>query len=144
MTGEVPFGAHQIDWGFPRPWGGGKEDSRSIRVYYGSHARFIPITPVLTRQDIAWVMIDQKLDPDHYDWSFAIGHEMWLWPVGFSTVPYSNRLTKTLIKNHVHRVVKVQGFSMETIEAIRKGDMLVANAGRAEIKHRHKYLEAGQ
>ena len=142
MTRPVPY-ANKIDFGFPRPWGGGNEDARSIRIYYGTHASLVPACPKLTRKDIAWVMIDMHEPPEEYNWNFAVGHDMWLWPCGFSTAPYGRRLKDALAANHVHRVMKVQGFDEDTLALVQADDLEVVTAGPVKGMYRHEMLPAG-
>lgn len=142
MKKEVPYSS-KIQWAHPRPWGGGSEESRSIRVYYGIHAPMAAMEPKLTRPDIAWVMVEDGVDPDEYDWSFAVGHEMWLMPIGFKTTPETKRLREVLAANHVHRVVQVQGYDENVLKAIKDGELLVSS-GQAKVTHRHKFLAPGE
>lgn len=139
---KVPY-SDKIDWGHKTPWGGGHADGRAIRVYYGLHAPLAVREPKLTRPDIAWVMVEDDVDPGEYDWSFAAGHEMWLWPVGFKTTPQTKRLKKVLSENHVHRVLQVQGYDADVLKTIKKGETML-NAGEAKVIHRHKYLQRGE
>lgn len=139
---KVPY-SDKIDWGFPRPWGGGNRDSRAIRVYYGAHAMLAAQEPALTRPDTAWVMVEDDVDPAKYDWSFAVGHELWLYPIGFKTTPQTKRLREVLARNHVHRVVQVQGYDENVLKAISAGELLIS-AGSAKVVHRHKYLKEGE
>lgn len=136
---KVPY-SDQIKWDHPRPWGGGDSDWRAVRVYYGSHANLIPSCTPLTREDIAWVLLDKGVDPEEYDWDWAAGHDLWLWPIGFKTSPQTRRLTNVLKEKHLHHLLQVSGYDQHTLDLIHKGEVLVANAGRAQITHKHKYL----
>jgi len=142
MSKTVPY-SEQINWGFARPWGGGDADSRSVRFYYGSHAALVPTWPKLTRTDIAWVLLDYKIDPEEYDFDFMVGHEVWLWPVGFSTVPYGRKLAEVLKGCHVHRISKVQGYDADTLELIEQGAEMVS-VGPVQGMYRHEMLGAGE
>ena len=139
---KVPY-SDKINFDHPRPWGGGNKDSRAIRVYYGIHAPLVVAEPKLTRDDTAWCLVEWNVDPSEYDWGFAIGNEMWLYPVGFKTTPQTKRLKEVLAENHVHRVVQVQGYDEHILKAITEGEQLIC-AGKAEVTHRHKYLEQGE
>jgi len=142
MSKTVPY-SDKINWEFPRPWGGGDADSRSVRLYYGTHAALVPTFPKLTRPDTAWVLLDAKVDPAEYDWDFIVGHEPWLWPVGFSTVPYGRRLAEVLKGAHVHRISKVQGYDADTLELIEQGAEVVS-VGPVQGMYRHELLGAGE
>ena len=137
---RVPY-SDKIDWGFPRPWGGGAgEGERSIRIYYGTHAKLIPTCPALTRADIAWVLVDDQVDPSEYDWEFIWGSDAWLWPIGWSPSTYSKKLIEHLRDQHTQYVYKVNGYDADTLKLIEAGEMLIADAGKAELKAKHKYL----
>lgn len=138
-----PLGADAIDWDHPRPWGGGTADERSIRVYYGSAAFKAVCFPRLTtaRPDVAWIFVDDTEPPESYDWSWVAGHEFWLWPVGFSTSPYSRALTKVLSENFCHRVFKVNGWDKDTVDLIESTETLVLDAGRAKRIYLHRFLD---
>ena len=138
----VPY-SDKIDWEFPRPWGGGSADSRSIRLYYGSLATAIPACRPLSREDIAWCLLDDGEDPADYDWDFAVGHELWLWPVGFKTSPQTRKLVEFFKDKHLHRIVTVSGWDADTLKLIEKGKTPIADAGRARVVHRHKFLQEG-
>ena len=139
---KVPY-SDKIDWSFPRPWGGGNVDSRSVRLYYGSHSELIPTFPKLTRPDTAWVLLDAKIEPTEYDFDFLVGHEAYLWPVGFSTVPYGRKLAEVLKGCHVHRILKVQGYDADTLELIEQGAELVS-VGPVQGMYRHEHLDVGE
>jgi len=136
---KVPYSDH-IDWQHPRPWGGGCEGNRSVRIYYGHHAPLVVTCPLLTRSDIAWVLVDDKLDPAEYDWEFIVGSDPWLYPIGWSPSTYSKHLTRVLMENHVEYVYKVQGYTKEVIDIINKGEELVVDSGQAHQLAKHKYL----
>ena len=142
MTTKVPY-SDVINWGFPRPWGGGNADSRSVRLYYGSHSELIPLFPKLTLPDTAWVLLDTHVEPEDYDVDFLVGHEPWLCPVGFSTAPYSRKLAEVLKKSHVHRISKVQGFDADTLELIEQGAEVVS-VGPVLGMYRHEHLGLGE
>lgn len=140
----IPLNSDKINFDHPRPWGGGTPDSRSIRVYYGAYGLRATGNEYLTRPDIAWCYVDDTIPPEEYDWSFAAGHEFWLYPIGFSVSPYSRKLTKTIMDNHAHRVLICQGFDKDVTEVIEQGKMAYADFGRVTVAARHKYLEPGQ
>jgi len=139
---KVPY-SDLIDWEHPRPWGGGSADARSVRIYYGTHSPLVVTCPKLTRPDVAWCMVDYHESPENYDWSFLVGHDAWLYPVGFKTAPYSRKLTEALKANHVHRVMQVQGISAEVLALIEKGDVDMVTCGPVKGMYRHEMLPAG-
>ena len=139
---KVPY-SDKINFGFHLPWGGGSEDCRSIRVYYGSHSVLIPTFPRLTRPDTAWCLVDSHESPENYDWSFAVGHDMWLWPCGFKTAPYGRKLASVLADNHAHRVLKVHGWDEDTLALIESGDLEMVSSGPVVPVYRHPMLPAG-
>ena len=138
----IPLNADRIEWDFPRPWGGGHADSRSIRIYYGLHSLRATANKHLTSRDKAWVQVDDSIPPEEYDWSFIAGHEAWLYPVGFTVTPYSRKLAKVLADNHAHRVLMVQGFDQDVLNVIEEMDYV--DWGMVKPMHRHKYLQPGE
>jgi hypothetical protein len=135
-----PLGIDLIDWDHPRPWGGGNKEWRSIRLYYGALGLKATGKRRLTTADIAWGYVDDLLPLDDYLWDWAIGQDVWLYPCGFSTIPYARALTEKLKDNHVHYVYKVDGWNEDILDLVESEDPLVISAGKATRMHKHQYL----
>jgi hypothetical protein len=72
-----------------------------------------------------------------------VGHDAWLYPVGFKTAPYSRALTEALKENHVHRVLQVQGIDADVLALIEKDDVDMITVGPVNGMYRHELLPAG-